>query len=53
MSSYISQKPVEHVRKYAYLHTIVNHQWDNSEEVKPHIGKTNATVNKIDNLFKS
>lgn len=53
MSSYISQKPVEHVHKYAYLHTIVNHQRDNSEEVKPHIEKANVTFNKIDNLFKS
>ena len=35
----INQRPVESVSKFTYLGTIVNEQWDDSQEIKSRIVK--------------
>ena len=38
----INERPVERIRKFTYLATIVNEQWDHSQEVKSRIEKPRA-----------
>lgn len=49
----INQKPIERIKKYMYLGTTVNEQWDHSQEIKMRIEKARAVFNKMDSLFKS
>lgn len=49
----INQKPIEQVKKYTYLGTTVNDQWDHSQEIKIRIEKARAVFNKMSAIFKS
>jgi hypothetical protein len=44
---------VERVGKYTYLGTIVNEQWDHSQEIKSRIEKARGAFNNMSRLFKS
>ena len=48
----INQRPVERVNKFTYLGTIVNEQWDHSQEIKSRIEKASAVYTRMSNLFK-
>ena len=49
----INQIPVESVSKFSYFGTIVNEQWDYSQEIKSRVGKGRVVYSRINSLFKS
>ena len=49
----INQRTIERVKQYPYLGTIINENWDNSQEVKFRIGKARSFFQKMSAVFKS
>uniref|UniRef100_A0A8D8S265 Reverse transcriptase domain-containing protein n=1 Tax=Cacopsylla melanoneura TaxID=428564 RepID=A0A8D8S265_9HEMI len=49
----INQTIIERVSQYIYLGTIINEDWDNSQEIKSRIGKARSTFNQMSAVFKS
>uniref|UniRef100_A0A8D8XEP5 Craniofacial development protein 2 n=1 Tax=Cacopsylla melanoneura TaxID=428564 RepID=A0A8D8XEP5_9HEMI len=50
---YVEGKRIERVSQYTYLGTIINEQWDNSQEIRCRIGKAKSTFNEMSAVFKS
>lgn len=49
----INDRPVERVPTYLYLGSMLNEQWDNSQEIKIRIEKARAAFIQMSKLFKS
>lgn len=49
----INEKAVEQVSTYTYLGTILNEQWDHSQEIKTRIEKARAAFIQMSKLFKT
>ncbi|KAI5708046.1 hypothetical protein M8J77_015361 [Diaphorina citri] len=49
----INNQPIERVTQSSYLGTIINENWDNSQEVRSRIAKATAAFNKMSKIFKS
>lgn len=49
----IDQKIIERVKKYNYLGTNLNNQWDHSKEILSRIEEARAVFIKMNNVFKS
>lgn len=49
----INQTRIERVSQYTYLGTIINENWDNTQEIKSRIGKARSTFNQMSAVFKS
>ena len=49
----INNKRIEQVSKYSYLGTIVNEQWEQSQEIKSRTERARAVFNKMKNIFTS
>uniref|UniRef100_A0A8D8SH15 Craniofacial development protein 2 n=1 Tax=Cacopsylla melanoneura TaxID=428564 RepID=A0A8D8SH15_9HEMI len=50
---YINQTAIERVKQYTYLGTIINEDWQNSQEIKSRIGKAKSTFNRMSTFFKT
>lgn len=44
---------IERVKRYCYLGSVINKQWDNEQEIKCCIGEVRAVFNKMRAIFKS
>lgn len=49
----INNVRIERVKQYTYLGTIINENWDNTQEIKCRIEKARAIFNKMSALFKN
>lgn len=52
-SLYIKGNKVKQVKTYTYLGTVINQQWDHSQEIKCRIEKARKGFNDMSKLFKS
>ncbi|KAL1458712.1 hypothetical protein WDU94_008838 [Cyamophila willieti] len=48
---YVNQSRIERVSQYTYLGTIINENWDNSQEIKCRIEKARAVFNRMRSAF--
>lgn len=50
---FIRNIPIQRVSEFTYLGTVVNEQWDHSQEIKVRIEKARSAFKSMDKLFKS
>lgn len=50
---YINQNRIQRVKQYTYLGTIINENWDNSQEIRCRIETARSVFIKMSSLFKS
>lgn len=50
---YHNGSPIERVTQYTYLGTMINENWNNSQEIRCRIEKARAAFIKMNTLFKS
>lgn len=49
----INNKPIERVTQFSYLGTMINEDWDHSQEIRIRIEKARAAFNQMAKVFKS